>query len=363
MAATAEAFAQKHPDVAITWDRRSLQAFADHPLDDLAARYDLIVIDHPHVGMAAREGCLFPLDQAGHDDDLTLLARQSLGGSHESYQWRGHQWALAIDAAAQVAAYRGDLLDAPPKTWRHVIDLAEDGRVLWPIKPVDALMSFFTLCANLGGPCAEGDRLCEPQTARQALAAMHHLANLLPAQCLSMNPIQTLDQMSAEDNDRIAYCPLLYGYTNYARDGYAPYRIEFTDIPALGDFGPRGSTLGGTGLAVSARCRHIDLAVEYAFWIAGAECQKTLYFDAGGQPGNAAAWDDGHCNAVAHNFFHNTRATLHNSYIRPRHDGYMAFQDQGGDRVNRFLKDGRNIDGVIDDLEAIYRASFKEACL
>jgi multiple sugar transport system substrate-binding protein len=250
-------------------------------------------------------------------------------------------------------------LDAPPTTWRQVIDLAHDGRVLWPVKPVDALMSFFTLCANLGAPCARGDRLCDPQIARQALAAMHQLANLLPTECRTMNPIQVLDRMSAADHDRIAYCPLLYGYTNYARDGYAPHRIEFADIPALGHAGPRGSTLGGTGIAVSARCRHLDLAVEYAFWIAGAECQKTLYFDAGGQPGNAAAWDDGHCNAVTHNFFSRTRATLQNSYIRPRYDGYMEFQDRGGERINRFLQSGHDIDRVIDELEALYQSTME----
>ena len=44
--------------VEIVWEKRSLQDFETYPVDELAARYDLIVIDHPHVGQITREGCL-----------------------------------------------------------------------------------------------------------------------------------------------------------------------------------------------------------------------------------------------------------------------------------------------------------------
>src|SRR3546814_3327914 len=38
---------------AIAWDRRSLQDFESFPVEELARRYDLIVIDHPHeIGRA-----------------------------------------------------------------------------------------------------------------------------------------------------------------------------------------------------------------------------------------------------------------------------------------------------------------------
>src|SRR3546814_14565793 len=43
---------------AIAWDRRSLQDFESFPVEELARRYDLIVIDHPHVGQVADAGCL-----------------------------------------------------------------------------------------------------------------------------------------------------------------------------------------------------------------------------------------------------------------------------------------------------------------
>ena len=49
-----------HPGVTITWEKRSLQAFADRPIDAMAQEYDLMVIDHPHVGEAARERAVLP---------------------------------------------------------------------------------------------------------------------------------------------------------------------------------------------------------------------------------------------------------------------------------------------------------------
>jgi multiple sugar transport system substrate-binding protein len=340
MVATAAAYAQRHPGVHINWEKRSLQAFADFPVEQLAQRYDLIVIDHPHAGFVAREGCLVALEGMGHEAELADLARHSLGGSHESYQYDGHQWALAIDAATQVASYREDLLDRLPRTWSEVIALAREGRVLWPIKPVDALMSFFTATANRGTPCRTDGRgeLIALDHAEAALEQLLQLALLVAPDCLAMNPIQAYERLAAADNRQLAYCPLGYGYTNYARPGFRPHRLKFADIPEfVAGAGPRGSAIGGTGIAVSSLCRHRDVAADYAFWIAGGECQRGLYFDSGGQPGHAAAWDDDHCNAQAGDFFRNTRQTLDRVYLRPRFSGYLRFQDEGGDLVNACL--------------------------
>ena len=51
MIATSEFFSKKYNNtVQINWDKRSLQAFADRPIDLMADEYDLMVIDYPHVG-------------------------------------------------------------------------------------------------------------------------------------------------------------------------------------------------------------------------------------------------------------------------------------------------------------------------
>jgi len=337
MAATAAVFAQKNPGVQIVWEKRSLQAFADHPIEELAEQYDLIVIDHPHVGIAAHHGCLVALDEMEKSAELAKLAKESLGPSHPTYAYDGHQWALAIDAATQVASYRPDLLGVPPTRWSQVVQLAQAGRVLWPIKPVDALMSFFTLAANRGTPC--NTKMAGPLISQSdglaVLDALSALARAVPEKCLAMNPIEVYEWLVA--GDKYAYCPLGYGYTNYARDGYRRKILRFADIPAIGDKGPIGSCIGGTGIAVSSRSQHRDLAVDYAFWIASADCQKSLYFDAGGQPGNAVAWEDARTNSLSHDFFKDTRATLNATYVRPRYDGYLEFQDEGGNVVNAFL--------------------------
>src|SRR3954447_22424030 len=113
----AAAFAETRPDVAVVWDKRSLQDFEAFPVDALAATYDLMVIDHPHVGEVAAGGCLVPLDEALPAERIAAFAADSVGPSFESYRWQGHLWALPIDASAPVQAFRPDLLPAPAALW------------------------------------------------------------------------------------------------------------------------------------------------------------------------------------------------------------------------------------------------------
>ena len=42
LAATARAYAASHPGMAITWEKRSLQAFADYPIEALAIQIHLV---------------------------------------------------------------------------------------------------------------------------------------------------------------------------------------------------------------------------------------------------------------------------------------------------------------------------------
>src|ERR1700678_4608659 len=52
LVATAQRFHELHPEIEIIWSKRSLQGFADMSIEQLAARFDLIVIDHPWAGFA-----------------------------------------------------------------------------------------------------------------------------------------------------------------------------------------------------------------------------------------------------------------------------------------------------------------------
>jgi hypothetical protein len=86
--AAADAYRSVRPDVEVAWEFRSLQAFADHPLERLVEQYDLLVIDHPHIPLAAEAGLLAALDGTGHDDELATLATQSVGGRSRATRTR-----------------------------------------------------------------------------------------------------------------------------------------------------------------------------------------------------------------------------------------------------------------------------------
>ncbi len=356
MVATSAAYAAAHPGVSISWEKRSLQAFADQPIETLADRYDLLVIDHPHVGEVARNQLLLPLDGIGRDDELAVLAGQSVGLSHVSYAFDGRQWALAIDAATPVAAFRPDRIGAAPTRWDEMLALARAGEVCCALVPINALMTFFGLARNKGYAVADGDELLRRDAAAEILEHMRELVALVDPRCLGLDPIGIYEWMGRSETAP-AYSPYGYGYTNYSRPGYCRYPLVFADAPGLGDNGPRGTVLGGTGIAVSARSRHAETALDYAFAVAAADCQKSLYFESGGQPGNAAAWEDAGCNAACRDFFANTRATLESAWLRPRYDGYMGLQERAGDIVHACLRGEASVDATSAALQRAYAES------
>lgn len=96
--ATGQRYEELNPEVRVTWEKRSLQAFADAPLQDLAEAYDLIVMDHPHVALAGREKILLPLNEYLAAEFLADQAAHSVGESHSSYNCNGQQLTLATDA-------------------------------------------------------------------------------------------------------------------------------------------------------------------------------------------------------------------------------------------------------------------------
>lgn len=357
MVATSAAYRETHPEVEITWEKRSLQAFADRPIGEMASDYDLMVIDHPHVGEVAGSGQLVAFDTLGRDGDLAMLAAQSVGASHPSYNFDGHQWGLAIDAATPVASFRGDLIEAAPSRWDAVLDLAGQGRVAVALIPINTLMTFFGLARNQEFPVAsDPDRLMDREQAAEVLDSLCELVAKVDPRCLTLDPIGVLEWMGRKA-DAPAYCPFGYGYTNYSREGYCRFPITFADAPGVGDNGPRGTVLGGTGIAVSSQCAHIEVAADYAFWIAGAECQSGLYFESGGQPGNAVAWEADATNAACRDFFRNTRETLETAWLRPRYDGYMGFQERGGDILHACLRGEVGRGETLERLDAAYRES------
>lgn len=339
----------------IDWDQRSLQDFESYPVEDLARRYDLIVIDHPHVGQVANSGCLLPLDDAIDATALGAIAAGSVGGSYESYTWAGHQWALPIDAAAQVQAWVPSRIDAPVADWTALATLAAEGRASLPLKPPHSLMSLFTLCGLTGVALdGTGDDLF-PADAARAYHLLATLAGQVDPQAYAMDPIDMLEAM-ADPAGQLAVAPLIYGYVSYSVAGFRPEIVRFADIPSLGR-GPAGSALGGTGIAVSAHGGNPAEAARFAAWIANGTAQRDLIARHGGQPGHADAWGADSVNAATGDFYRATRATLDRAWVRPRHDGYMPFQHAASERINQALRDGEPAAAAIAALNQSYRDS------
>ncbi len=352
-----------NPGVDIVWEKRSLQAFADQPLDALAASYDLLVLDHPWIGFAARTRVVVPLDELLPADFLEDQRTGAVGASYASYGWNGRQWALAIDAAAPVASFRPDLMEThrlrPPESWEELLELARTGWVVLPAIAIDSLMNFFMLCSTLGEDvCRTRERLVAPEIGAGALQRLRELTRLADRSIFSWNPIQVYHAMT--ESDSFVYCPFAYGYSNYARRGYARRPLQFDDLVTLGGRRLR-STLGGTGLAISAHCSHPRLAARYAQYVASGEIQRTLYVDAGGQPGHRSAWLDEHANSLTADYFRRTLPALDRAFLRPRYDGYVHFQDRAGAAVRDYLVGGGSEKAALARLDALYRESLEVA--
>ena len=360
MVATAKKFQKTHDNkVEIQWDKRPLQAFADRPIEEMTDEYDLIVIDYPHVGEVASKGLLQNLDIPQYESQILELKKQSVGKSHDSYFIDNKQWALAIDAASQTACYRDDLIHSLPLNWKALVGLSINNRVLWPLKPVHAISSFYSIYNNLTSAFDPKQKnFIEIKYGIETLMMMKAVSNELIKDCLTMDPIQTAELMT--ETDDFFYCPYIYGFSNYSRKNYRRNIIKYIDVMDLSGKGPSGTHLGGTGIAVSNVSKNKDLAVEYAFWIAGSVCQKSTFYESGGQPGNSEAWENEKINHETNNFFRATRKTLDLAWVRPRHNGYMEFQDKSGDLINEYLQSEIKAESVCEKLRDMYNASFKD---
>ena len=361
MKATSEKFKLSNPDAVISWDARSLKDFEDYPIEKLAEKYDLIMMDHPFIGSGVKSKALIPLDEHVPAEYLADQARHSVGPSYQSYSWEGHQWALAVDAAAQVSAYRPDLLEAQnlrvPETWDEVFELAEalpEGtKIGLALNITHSFCTFITLCAHISGNAfLEEATGVDLSVGEEALSLLRRLVAVIHDVSLRADPIQMSELMSR--SDEVAYVPFMFGYSNYARPNFAPHVVRFKNIPSVRTE-PAGSVLGGVGLAVSAYSEHRQVAIDYALFVAAQECQRGLYFESGGQPGHRGAWTDTKVNQLSSDFFKDTLRTLDLAYLRSRHIGYPEFQGRAGETISDFLRSGGNAREALNTINRLYK--------
>ena len=338
----------------ITWDRQPLEGFESAPIADLCARYDLVVLDHPHLGEALAHDCLQPLDEVFSARDLADIAACAIGPTYSSYGMAGRQWALPLDAATQVMALRPDLTDARPTTWAEVDTLSQKGGVALSLAGPHAALSFLSVCAAIDPLLDMRDQgWPDDQTAETAIDILGPLAARTPEATKKLNPIGLLDLMGRTDD--LHLIPLVYGYVNYTR---APRPVAFRDAPRMA--GRPGSILGGTGIAISRRAKVDDALRDHLLWLMSPEAQRGFIPDHDGQPGLRSAWADKRVNADWGNFYRDTTATLEAATIRPRHDGYIALQSRASATLRQAFDDRNPAARVARDLRAMYEASLTE---
>jgi acetoin utilization deacetylase AcuC-like enzyme len=200
----------------------------------------------------------------------------------------------------------------------------------------------------------ENDRLVPRDVGVDALAILSDLAAVAHPASFESNPPALYERMAT--TDEIAYCPLAFGYSNYARRGFRPHLVRAAPPPAGDDGVPRG-TLGGAGLAVSSASRSVEAAAEFAAFVARPEIQRGPYFEGGGQPGHRTAWTDPSVNASSSGFFRDTLDAVEAAYLRPRYDGVLGFQDAAGALVHAVVRDPSDPERTLSRIEDAHRAS------
>ncbi len=358
LVACAQRFSELHPEVDITWTRRSLLEFGETPVEELANRFDLLVIDHPFIGYAARKEIFRPLEEILLADTVADWAQTTVGASGASYCYAGKTWAAPIDAACPVALWRPDLLDRlrvePPRNWAGLLRLAARGGVLIPGMHTDAIHHFYMLCLALGAePGAEEEEFVSETISTQALGELAQLYGMVPEACQRMNPIAVHEALASGDGPG-AYCPFAFGYSNYSRRGYVAHRLQ-AGVPPHWREAPMRTTLGGTGLAVARGCKMPEWAGKFAAFAASREVQRGLYWQAGGQPAHRDAWIDPVNNAESNRYLSATLPAVEAAWVRPRFPGYLHFQDHAAPVIHAAVCGRQSISTAVEQLNRLWR--------
>lgn len=344
LAAAAEA-----SDLDLTWEVHPLSGFESTPIEEIAARYDLVVLDHPHLGDALAHGCLQPFDDLVGHEQVAAWADAAVGPSLTSYVMDGLLWAVPLDAATQVAATRADLVETVPRLWADVAALSRRAPVALSLAGPHALLTFSSVCVALGEEPGGEERFVSGDVGRQALELMADLASRAPRHTLDLDPIGLLAEMTV--GDTIAHVPLVYGYVTYA-DITLDRPVRFTDAPTLAPGSRPGSTLGGTGLALTARCQATSELLDHVRHLMSGSVQQDFIPTHAGQPSARAAWTSPAVNEPVGDFYRGTLETVERAWVRPRHPGYVRFQTEAAEVVREALAGSISIAaalGRIDD--------------
>jgi len=359
------------PDVSVRWQRQPLEGFESRPLRTLADDFDLLVVDHPGLGEAVRDGALLPLDEVFGQQELAAWRAASVGASYDSYVLDGRPWALPLDAAAQVAVARPDLMDTRPGSWEQAGQVARAYPTTLCLGGPHALLMFSAICVAAGSiPAAASARprpagtksmggdgpFVSEMAGTAALAVMADLLACADREMSQRNPIGVLDAMAASGGP--AYCPLVYGYVTYQRPlGGQPGSSRLAAFDAPSGPGGIGSVLGGTGLAITRSAAELGAAAALIRTLLSDEVQVGLYAELGGQSSARLAWEHPGADAAGGGFYRATRVTVEQAWVRPRFAGYPGFQTAASAVLREGLLAGEAHAGLVRRVNDLFAAA------
>ncbi|MEM8849172.1 MAG: extracellular solute-binding protein [Pseudomonadota bacterium] len=347
LAAAARQVNQTRAIPLIQWDKQPLEGFESAPITELCASYDLVVLDHPHIGEAVVEGCLIPLDDLFSPEKLAAWETDTVGPAFASYQWDNRHWALPLDVATQVMARRPDLLPDAPTDWDAVEHIAATHPVALSLGGPHAFLNLISMAAGRGHVIA-GDDMLPDDIALDCLTRLRRLAAQAPRGTVDKNPIALLHAMTHGDD--IALIPLIFGYVTYAK---AARPVAFSDT--IRAPGGKGGVLGGTGIAFSARRDPDPAILDHIEYLMRADTQAGFIPAHGGQPSARTAWENPDVNAASNTFYRDTLATAEHALLRPRFDGFPAFTNAAAAHLRMALTKGHDDGATLTALRDLWR--------
>jgi multiple sugar transport system substrate-binding protein len=242
LVATAQRYEETHRGVRIHWQKRTLDEFGHLPIDVLAEKFDLIVIDHPWAGFCFEKNLVLDLAQVAPAAALAELKQNSIGPTFECYVWQSKILALPIDAATPAPSWRPDLLERadvqPPQTWAEAVALSRRKLAVIPAFNADLFLHFIMLLKALGGePCTDADKIAPREIMQRAAELLRELTEPMPREIFELNPILVAERMTT--TDEFAWNAFAYTYNNYARPNFAPRPLRFGNLLSLETGGPR----------------------------------------------------------------------------------------------------------------------------
>jgi multiple sugar transport system substrate-binding protein len=339
--------------------KHSLGGFEATPIAESAEKFDLIILDHPFMGDAAKGGALVNLLDYSNVFDFPNLAESYVGPRYASYAYGGGVWALPINGACQTAVARPDLTGRQlPKTFDDVLALGKQGGLGLSMAVPHAFMNFLAIAGRQGADLSGvEERFLPHQVAVSALHILRQMAQLIPEEAFEWSSIDLLEAMATTDD--IKYCPMVFCFNSYAqhpRDGR--HLLRFSSLPGMTVAqDPGGSVGGGAGLAISSASAHREAALRVAAHLVGEEAQVRIGQD-GGQPAHKSVWQEGATVSINGTFFDECRADMKTAVLRPRYSGYMALQNSLGDLLKRdAMRQDRPAETVIHEIEELFQAS------